>query len=148
MRRGHRAGISLGLIIVILGGGAVGYAIGYFSPGLVFNLQHPLAEIVAGGLFALFSAFIWSLGEAITGLVRVVGRDATLVRVGISLAGSFISLVTAGLTLLNLHPFAGPDPHSIFAFGPIASGLGSVALGAHALIHQLNLDRAEKLGGY
>lgn len=148
MRRGHRAGISLGLVIVILGGGVTGTAIGYYLPGLVFNLQHPVAEIVAGVMFAVFSAFIWMLGEAITGLVRVVGRDATLVRVGISLVGSFISVVTAGLSLLGIHTGTNPDPHSILAFGPIASGLGSVALGAHALIHQLHLDREAKLAGY
>jgi hypothetical protein len=137
----HRVGISFGLVVTVLFGGALGYLIGANAPGIVFGLSNPAAGTVAALIFAAIGSFIWVVGEAIVGLAGALGRDATLLRLGISLFGSFGSTVTSGLTLLGIHPFPGADPHSIFAYGPIASGLGAVALGAHALLHQLRLDR-------
>ncbi|MBA3824736.1 MAG: hypothetical protein H0X24_12680 [Ktedonobacterales bacterium] len=137
----HRVGISFGLVVTIILGGALGFLIGANAPGIVFGLGNPAAGTVAALLFATIGSVIWLIGEAIVGIAGAVGRDATLLRVGISLFGSFGSTVTSGLTLLGVHPFPGADPHSIFAYGPIASGLGAVALGGHALLHQLHLDR-------
>jgi hypothetical protein len=138
----HRAGISLGLVITVLGAGFFGYILGANAPASVFGLgNHPsVAPCVGAASFALFAGIIWSVGEIIVGLVGAVGRDATLVRLGVSLIGSFISVTTAGLSLLNIQLFHA-DPHSIFAYGPLAGGLGSIALGAHALLHQIHLDR-------
>ncbi len=137
----HRVGISSGLVVTVVLGGLLGYIIGANSPGIVFGLGNPAAGTVAALLFAAIGSAIWLVGEAIVGIAGAVGRDATLLRVGISLFGSFGSTVTSGLSLLGVHLFPGGDPHSIFAYGPIASGLGAVALGTHALLHQLHLDR-------
>lgn len=138
----HRVGISLGLVVTVLVGGGLGYLIGANAPNVVFGLANPQAGIVAAIIFAAIGSLVWVIGEAIVGIVGATERDATLVRIGLSLTGSFFSVVTSGLTLLGIHPFPGPDPHSIFGYIPIASGLGAVALGAHALLHQLRLDRA------
>jgi hypothetical protein len=138
----HRLGISFGLVVTVILGGLLGYVIGANAPALVFGLSSAsVAGTVAAVIFAAFGSLIWLVGEAIVGVAGAVGRDATLLRVGISLCGSFSSTVTSGLTLLGIHPFPGAEPHSIFAFGPIAGGLGAVALGVHALLHQLHLDR-------
>lgn len=141
----HRVGISFGLVITILGGGAFGVLVGRAVPGGVFGLTGNVAVAATGVLAALFAALVWSIGEAIVGLAGAAGKDATLLRLAISVGGSFLSLVTAGLDLVNVHLFSiSPDPHSVFSYAPIASGFGAVALGAHALLHQLHLDR--KLG--
>jgi hypothetical protein len=145
MLRHHRVGVSLGVLIVALGGGLFGYAIGRTSPSTVFGLSNPTAEIVGAISLAAFAGIVWSIGEAIVGLVGAIGRDATLVRLGVSLVGSLISVVSSGLHLLNI-PLFGTNPHSFFAYGPLASGIGAIALGAHALLHQVRLDRLGKLG--
>lgn len=142
MFRRHRAGVSLGLIIVALGGGSFGYLVGANNPSVIFGLQNPFAEVVGALSLAVFAGVIWSIGEAIVGIVGAVGRDATLVRLGASLIGSTISVVSSGLSLLGIHLF-GSGAHSIFAYGPLASGIGAVALGAHALLHQIHLDKFE-----
>ena len=138
----HRVGISFGLVVTLLIGGTLGYVIGAHAPSIVFGLSNATtAGIVAALLFAAMGSVLWLIGEAIVGLTGRIGRDATLLRLGLSLAGSFGSSVTSGLALVGIHLFPGPDIHSIFAYIPIATGLGSVALGAHALLHQLRLDR-------
>ena len=146
MFRRHRAGVSLGLIIVALGGGFFGYVIGVTNPTAIFGLQHPASETVGAVSLAVFAGLVWSIGEAIVGLVGAFGRDATLVRLGVSLVGSLISVVSAGLSVLNIHLFGQADPHTIFAYGPLASGIGAIALGAHALLHQIHLDKFEGRG--
>jgi hypothetical protein len=85
-----------------------------------------------------FGGAVWAIGELITGLTRTVERDAILVRLGISLFGSFASVITA-----TLHQFGIQTVQSggIGELLPLASGLGSVALGAHALLHQIHLVR-------
>jgi hypothetical protein len=138
----HRVGISFGLVVTVLLGGGLGYLIGVNAPNSVFGLSNATtAGTVAALVFATVGSVIWLIGEAIVGIAGAVGRDATLLRIGISLAASFGSTVTSGLNLVGIHLFPGSDPHSIFAYGPIASGLGAVALGTHALLHQLHLDR-------
>jgi hypothetical protein len=139
----HRAGISLGLVVVALGGGIFGYFVGHVAPSIVFNLGNPGAEVVGAFVMAAIAGAIWAIGEAIVGLTGAIGRDAVFVRLWISLIGSFVSVVTTGLTLLGVTT-GQPDPHSIFAYGPIASGLGSIALGVHALLHQLHLNRESR----
>ncbi len=136
----HRVGISVGLVIIVLVGGAFGYIFGGAVPGGVLGLTGTSAAVIMGVASAAVSGLVWLIGEAIVGIAGAVGRDATLLRLGLSLFGSFASIVTAGLRLVNIELFQ-QSAHSIFAYLPIASGLGSIALGAHAIIHQLRLDR-------
>lgn len=145
MFRHHRVGVSVGVLFVALVGGLFGYAIGAARPSTVFGLANPMAEVVGAISLAAFAGIVWSIGEAIVGLVGAIGRDATLVRLGVSLVGSLISVVSSGLRLLNIQLFTAGS-HSFFAYGPLASGIGAIALGAHALLHQARLDRLEKLG--
>ncbi len=137
----HRVGISFGLIIVVLGAGFFGYIVGATQPSYVFNLGNPAAEVVGAITLAAIASVIWVIGEVIVGLTGAIGRDAVFVRLLISLIGSFISVVSSGLSLLGVNTLFRPDPHSIFAYGPIAGGLGAIALGVHALVHQLRLTR-------
>jgi hypothetical protein len=145
MFRHHRVGVTFGVLFVALVGGLFGYAIGATSPSTIFGLSNPTAEVVGAITLAAFAGIVWSIGEAIVGLVGAIGRDATLVRLGVSLVGSLISVVSSGLHLIDSSLFPA-NPHSILAYGPLASGIGAIALGAHALLHQIRLDRLAKLG--
>lgn len=138
----HRVGISVGLIFTILIGGVFGFLVGNAKPDGVFGLSGTSAGLATGFVTAAIAGIAWSVGEAIVGLAGAVGKDATLLRLALSVGGSFFSLVTAGLNDFGIHIFNNtPNPYSIFTYVPIATGLGAVALGAHALLHQLRLDR-------
>ncbi len=139
----HRLGISLGLIIVVLGGGLFGYIIGRISPDLVSNtlgVSSSAVSVVAGAIVALVAGAVWLIFEGIVAALHLAERDAIMIKLAISIGGSLFSLVSAELHLLGVEIFT-TGGHSLFAFVPLASGLGSVALGVHALVHQLRLDR-------
>ncbi len=139
----HRFGVSFGLLVVVLGGGYLGYQIGVHSPSLVSSALHISGSsipVYAGAVIAAFSGGMWLVYEAVTGLLRMVIRDVIVVRIGISLIGSFSSLVLSELHTLGINT-AFSSGNSILSFLPLASGLGSIAIGAHAILHHIAQSR-------
>ncbi len=139
----HRPGIILGSIIVFLGGGALGFILGVQQPGLI---QHYLpvssgsAPILTATAFALLAAIFWGIGEFVSGIFGFVERRAIVIRLGFAIIGSLISVATSSLQLVGVIKFV-PNPTNIFDYQPIITGLGSAALGVHALVHQVRLNR-------
>lgn len=139
----HRLGIALGLIVTALGGGVFGYFVGKNSPGVVattLNVSAGLAPYVAALVVAVFAGAVWGVGELVSGIFGFVERQTVVLRLLFAIIGAGVSVVTSSLSLLGISTFQ-PKPDSIFAFEPIATGLGAVALGLHALLHQIHLNR-------
>lgn len=139
----HRTGIIFGLILIVVGGGAFGYFLGSQAPDVVtgtFHVAPGLAPLVAAGLIAGIGLLLWGIGELFTALTGAVERRAIVVRLGIALIGSLVSVVSSALQLFGVVMFT-PNRSSIFSYVPVITGLSAVAIGAHALIHQIRLNR-------
>jgi hypothetical protein len=139
---GKHHGIIIGALLILLGG-FFGYLLGQQSPSIVtsvIGVSSGQAPVILAILIAGFATLIWVIGEAIAGLLGFAERRIVLLRLTLALVGSVVSVITYSLQLLGFANF-NPDPHSIFSYQPIVTGLGSAALGAHALLHQFRLNR-------
>ncbi len=140
---GHRGGFGLGFLFVIIASGFLGYSIGTLSPGFVTSsvgVSGSMVPIASSAVTALFGGAIWMVGEIITALFRFAERDSILVKMILSLSGSTVSVITSELHTLGVHSFAVSN-NSILAYLPLASGIGSIALGVHGIIHLLSISR-------
>lgn len=145
----RRVGLFLGLSIVALVGGIIGYNIGNLAPDTVTNtvkVSHDAAPITGAVLMALLAAGSWAAFELLTTVARSVAKDATTVRLAISLIGSLFSLITAELKVLGISLF-NANGHTIFSYFPLATGLGAIAIGTRALVRQINLNRQDERRG-